>query len=71
VAELAPPPTVNVLKWRQQARWYLAPLEQIIVKEAGLKTLADGSEVSGAVPRARSARAYVRAWWRARVMACA
>ena len=45
VAELVPLPTVNLLKWRQQVKWYTAPLEQIIVKEDGYKTLADGTQV--------------------------
>ena len=45
VAELAPLPPANVSKWRQQVRWYTAPLEQIIVKEDGVKTLEDGTEV--------------------------
>ena len=45
VAELAPLPPANLVKWRQQAKWYIAPLEQIIVKEEGLKTLADGTQV--------------------------
>ena len=45
VTELGPVPATNLVKWRQQVRWYTAPLEQIIVKQEGLKTLADGSQV--------------------------
>lgn len=45
VTQLEPLPTANLVKWRQQVRWYTAPLEQIVVKEEGIKTLADGTEV--------------------------
>ena len=45
VTELGPLPAVNLVKWRQQVKWYTAPLEQIIVKEEGYKTLADGTQV--------------------------
>jgi hypothetical protein len=45
IAALEPLPQTNLSKWRQQVKWYTAPLEQIIVKEEGFKTLADGSQV--------------------------
>ena len=45
LAELTPPPSSNLQKWRQELRWYTAPLEQIIVREPGYKTLADGERV--------------------------
>lgn len=45
VAELAPLPSSSVQKWRQEVLWYTAPLEQIIVREPGYKTLADGERV--------------------------
>ena len=43
--QLEPLPAANLAKWRQQVRWYTAPLEQIIVKELGFKTLDDGEQI--------------------------
>jgi len=45
VTQLEALPPANVKKWRQQIRWYTAPLGQIIVKETAMKMLDDGSEV--------------------------
>ena len=40
-----PNPNLNPNPNPNQVRWYTAPLAQIIVKEAGFKTLADGERV--------------------------
>ena len=53
VAELAPLPSANLVKWRQQLKWYTAPLEQIIVKEEGVKRCA---------PKKSGKRARVWPW---------
>ena len=45
VAVLEPLPAVNLAKWRKEINWYTTPLSQIIVKETGTKTIADGSEI--------------------------
>ena len=42
---LEPVAPANLRKWRRELEWYLAPLESIVVKEAALRTLDDGSTV--------------------------
>ena len=42
LTELAPLPAANLIKWRQQLKWYLAPLEQIIVKEEVRRAVEGG-----------------------------
>ena len=51
VAELSPLPSVNIIKWRQQVRWYTAPLEQIIVKEVRASYAQRPSAPLGPAPR--------------------
>jgi hypothetical protein len=45
VSELSLLPSANLRKWRQQVHWSTAPLDQIIVKEVGVKALADGTQI--------------------------
>ena len=42
---LEPVAPANLRKWRRELEWYLAPLDVIVVKEAALRTLDDGSQV--------------------------
>ena len=45
IGELEPLAAATLAKWRQQIRWYLAPLEHIVVKREASRTLSDGSVV--------------------------